>query len=75
MKLNGTALPNQSWVQSYVTGLSYITATPGIHLAMNSDSIMFSNNGAGLVFINAEDDCDEDLVGGLKGEVEDDFWF
>ena len=30
---------------------------------------------AGLVFVNAEDDCDEDSVCGLKGEVEDDCWF
>ena len=27
---------------------------------------------AGLVFANVEDDCDEDLGCGLKGEVEDD---
>ena len=34
--------------QSYVTGLNYITATPGIQLTMNSNNIAFSNNGAGL---------------------------
>ena len=38
--------------QSYVTGLGYITATPGANLNMNTYTIAFSNSGAGLKWGN-----------------------
>ena len=41
ISIGSTTAATQSWVQSYVTGMEYITATPYIQLAINSDSIMF----------------------------------
>ena len=38
--------------QSYVTGLEYITSSPGVKLNMNSNSISFTNNGAGITWAN-----------------------
>ena len=49
--LNGVNT-NTLATQSYVTGLNYITATPGAQLSMNSNNITFTNNGAGLVWGN-----------------------
>ena len=43
---------NVSASQGYVTSRGYITSTPGSTLSMNSNSITFLNNGAGLTWGN-----------------------